>query len=150
MGGLFFAGIYVALLARTSARGRMLFTGNLGIGIAVAALALATNVWVAAVLIFLAGAANIVANSVSQTMLMETAPVEQRGKVMNARVTLGRPVNTLGALFAGLLLDGGVTVAAVMALAGAAIGVYALGALAVPAVIAYEVTPPADEASLHA
>jgi MFS family permease len=150
MGGLFFAGIYVALVARASARGRMLFTGNLGIGIAVVALAIVTNVYVAAVVIFFAGAANLVANSVSQAMLMETAPVAQRAKVMNARITLGRPLNTLGALFAGLLVDGGLRVELVIALGGAAIVAYALAALAVPTVIAYEVTPPGDEAPLHA
>lgn len=129
--GLFLAGTFTALFTRTRAAGRVMVSANLALGLLVAALAVVSSIYVAAVLVFAAGAANVVSNSLSRTMLMERASVEHRTKVINARMTLGRPVNTLGALFAGLLIDrANFTVSAIIAVGGAFIVVYALLALA--------------------
>jgi MFS family permease len=150
LAGVVIGGMALAYLLRPLRLGHAMFVGNAVTGLGVAGLGLVDRVPAAVVLGLVVGVANVVATSISRTMLMAASSDEQRPNVMSVRMALGRPVNALGAaLGAGLVAW--LSPAAVMYVAGLVVVAFAvLGAL-VPAVLRFE-EPPAKtmEGAAHA
>lgn len=135
--GITVGGVALAYLVRPLRLGGSMVVGNAVTGAAIAALGLIDRVSVAVVLGAVVGVANVVATSISRTMLMAASSDQQRPNVMSVRMALGRPVNTLGAaLGAGLVAW--VSTAAVMYVAGLVIATFAVLGLLVPSVLTFQ------------
>lgn len=135
--GVTLGGVALAYLLKPMRLGASMFVGNAATGAGVAALGLIDWVGPAVVLGALIGVANVVATSISRTMLMEASTDEQRPNVMSVRMALGRPVNTLGAVVGAALVEQ-VSPAAVMYVAGTVVFAFAALGLFVPSVINYQ------------
>jgi MFS family permease len=139
--GITAGGLGLAYLLRPLRLGAAMFAGNAVTGAAIAALGLIDRVSAAVLLGAVIGVANVVATSISRTMLMAGSTDQQRPNVMSVRMALGRPVNTLGAAL-GAALVAWVSTAAVMYVAGLVVVAFAvLGAL-IPAVFAFHEQKP--------
>jgi hypothetical protein len=138
--GLSLAGLGMTFVLKGYSKGLLLAGGNLLLGLVITGFALTKSLAVAAVLGFVAGCVNLMSNTVSRTMIMENVSRENRGKVVNVRVALGRPVNTLGATLAGLLADTvRIPIPLVVALSGVFIALSGFIAFSLPSVIQYKV-----------
>jgi MFS family permease len=131
--GITLGGVALAYLLRPLRLGGGMFVGNAVTGVAIAALGLVDRVSAAVVLGAVIGVANVLATSISRTMLMAASNSQQRPNVMSVRMALGRPVNTLGAAL-GAALVAWVSTAAVRYVAGLVIVAFAVLGLLVPAV----------------
>jgi MFS family permease len=135
--GITLGGFVLAYLLRPLRLGVGMFVGNAVTGAAIAALGLIDRVSAGVVLGVVIGFANVVATSISRTMLMAASSDQQRLNVMSVRMALGRPVNTLGAAL-GAALVAWVSTAAVMYVAGLVIVAFAVLGLLVPAVLTFQ------------
>lgn len=142
--GITLGGLALAYLLRPLRLGTAIFVGNTVTGAAIAALGLVDRVSAAVALGAVLGVANVVATSISRTMLMAASSDEQRPNVMSVRMALGRPVNTLGAAL-GAALVAWVSAAAVMYVAGLVVVVFAVLGVLIPAVLAFQEQKPGQK-----
>jgi MFS family permease len=136
--GLSIAGLIFSLVIKRYSKGKWLALGNILMGIAVIVFALLHSVVIACIVAFFIGVLNLITNTISRTMLMESAGSGMRGVVMNLRFALGRPVNTLGAIFAGLLTEYSGAVSQSIILAGVVILFSGIIASFVSSIINYD------------
>jgi MFS family permease len=136
------AGLTSGWVARVKRQGVALIIAVVGWGIAVAAAGLAHSLWLAVLLLGVAGAADLVSAVYRQTMLQTYAPDELRGRMQGVftAVVAGGP--RLGDLRAGATAAAfGTTIAWVGGGIAAAIVAIVLG-IAFPALARYTVTKP--------
>lgn len=143
--GITVGGVTLAYLVRPLRLGGSMIVGNAVTGAAIAALGLVEQVSAAVVLGAVVGVANVVATSISRTMLMAASSDQQRPNVMSVRMGLGRPVNTLGAAL-GAALMAWVSTAAVMYVAGLVVAAFAVLGLLLPPVRAFQEQQAAGDA----
>lgn len=140
MVGLIATGFIVSSIMKRFSKGAVLAVGLLALGGVFVALSFVNHYLPAMVLFTLTGGINILSNTASRTMLMEVTAREKRCSVMNARVALSNPVNTLGATCAGLLIDWcKLPVQGIIATAGVVIALSGLIAFLIPQVFNYQV-----------
>lgn len=135
--GLGLSGIWFSLFKKKYSKGLWLASGNVAMGVFIATFAVTHSLGITILLSFFIGGFNLITNTLSRTMLMETSEPEMRGAVMNVRIALGRPINTLGALLAGFLATSFLNVSHVILLSGLAIGFFGLLAFFIPSIIHY-------------
>jgi MFS transporter, DHA3 family, macrolide efflux protein len=139
--GLTITGLLLARFADRS-KGMLVITANAACGVFLIALGFSKNLAEAAVFFFLVGGTNVVGQATARTMLMERSSAEHRGKVMNARMALGRPVNTLGAVLAGALIDNAsLSSGLVIAVSGVFVGAYGILGLGLVSIRNYDLAP---------
>lgn len=142
MAGLVVTGFGIPAVLERFSRGMTLAGGIMLLGLIFVSLGFVENYSVALCLFILIGGVNILTNTVSRTMMMEATVREKRCGVMNVRIALGNPANTIGATLAGLLIDwAGFPVQAVVALAGVIIVMSGVWAFCTRDVVHYEVRP---------
>lgn len=136
--GLSITGLAFSFIIKEYSKGKWLVFGNILMGVLIVAFATTHSTIIACTIAFLVGSLNLITNTISRTMLMESAESGMRSVVMNFRFALGRPINTLGAIFAGLLTEysGGVSGAVVFA--GSAILLSGILALFTSSVVNYD------------
>lgn len=140
MAGLLVTGLGIPAILERFSRGVTLAGGIVLLGLIFVILGFVESYSVALCLFICTGGVNILTNTISRTMMMEATVRERRCSVMNVRIALGNPANTIGATLAGLFIDwAGLPVQAVVALAGLVIAASGVLAFCTPDVVHYDV-----------
>ena len=143
--GAMLGGLTSGWIGRVRRQGLALTVAVVGWGVAIALAGLAGQLWVAVVLLGVAGAADLVSATLRQSMLLVYAPDRMRGRLqgVNTVVVAGGP--RLGDLRAGAMAAGFGTGIAMVGggLAAAVLAVVLV--VAFPALLRYRSTTPAEE-----
>ncbi|MGY4909324.1 MFS transporter [Micromonospora aurantiaca (nom. illeg.)] len=143
--GAMLGGLTSGWIGRVRRQGLALTVAVVGWGVAIALAGLAGQLWVAVVLLGVAGAADLVSATLRQSMLLVYAPDRMRGRLqgVNTVVVAGGPRlgdlragATAAAFGTGFAMVGGGLAAAVLAVALV---------VAFPALLRYRSTTPAEE-----
>lgn len=147
--GLSITGLIFSLFIKKYSKGKWLVFCNILMGVLIVTFAMTHSTIIACTIALLIGALNLISNTISRTMLMESAESGMRSVVMNFRFALGRPINTLGAVFAGFLTEYSGVVSLSLVFAGSAILLSGILALFISSVLNYdEIREKGSEATL--
>ncbi|MFF0658145.1 MFS transporter [Micromonospora tulbaghiae] len=143
--GAMLGGLTSGWIGRVRRQGLALTVAVVGWGVAIALAGLAGQLWVAVVLLGVAGAADLVSATLRQSMLLVYAPDRMRGRLqgVNTVVVAGGP--RLGDLRAGAMAAGFGTGFAMVGGGLAAAVLAVLLVVAFPALLRYRSTTPAEE-----
>jgi MFS family permease len=103
--GALFGGIYLAGRRSVVGLGRVILIGTLTLGVSLAAFSATTNVWLAAVLLALAGGGFIVQMASSNTIIQTIVDESFRGRVMSFYTMAFFGTAPIGSLLGGLAAD---------------------------------------------